>query len=112
VGKIGHVSTLPGFSFFDAVTEVVCRPASIVTVSHGLIQCRFDFKQQQMWVGIAHGLLDLYTRKAEAGRRFLCDICRPYKTLTWFRRNTIRICNVQKNELQHSHFARLHVWYR
>lgn len=57
----------PGAPHFDRALlwMKLVTPASIMVIAHNLIACRFDLENQQMWMGIMFGLMDMYVRKSD-----------------------------------------------
>ena len=54
----------PGTPHFDSAVLLLklVTPASIIVTSYHLLNSRFDYEAQQMWMGIAYGLMESFTR--------------------------------------------------
>ena len=69
--RVFHES--PGTPHFEnAVLWLkVVTPASIIVTSNNLLNSRFDYEAQQMWMGIAYGLMESFTRISDVRRTFI-----------------------------------------
>ena len=54
-------------------------PASIIVISNNLINARFDYEAQQMWMGIAYGLMESFTRISDVRDKFIS----PFGPFPW-----------------------------
>jgi len=54
----------PGSPHFEAAVLwlKLVTPASLIVISNQLLTSRFDYEAQQMWMGIAYGLMESFTR--------------------------------------------------
>lgn len=62
----------PGTPHFEAAVLwlKLVTPASIIVISNNLINTRFDYEAQQMWMGIAYGLMESFTRISDVRNNF------------------------------------------
>ena len=62
----------PGTPHFDAAVLwlKLVTPASIIVTSNHLLDSRFDYEEQQMWMGIAYGLMESFTRISDVRHVF------------------------------------------
>lgn len=63
----------PGTPHFEAAVLwlKLVTPASIIVISNNLINSRFDYVAQQMWMGIAYGLMESFTRVSDVSDAFI-----------------------------------------
>ena len=67
----------PGTAHFEAAVLwlKLVTPASIIVISNNLINARFDYEAQQMWMGIAYGLMESFTRISDVRNKFISFSC-------------------------------------
>lgn len=63
----------PGTPHFDSAVSwlKIVTPASLIVISNNLIDARFDYGAQQMWMGIAYGLMESFTRVTDVRHAFI-----------------------------------------
>jgi len=63
----------PGTPHFDSAVLwlKLVTPASIIVTSYHLLNSRFDYEAQQMWMGIAYGLMESFTRISDVRHTFI-----------------------------------------
>ena len=62
----------PGTPHFEAAVLwlKLVTPASIIVISNHIINARFNYEAQQMWMGIAYGLMESFTRISDVRNTF------------------------------------------
>lgn len=62
----------PGTPHFEAAVLwlKLVTPASIIVTSNHLLNSRFDYESQRMWMGIAYGLMESFTRISDVRHTF------------------------------------------
>ena len=70
----------PGTPHFESAVLwlKLVTPASIIVISNNLINSRFDYEAQQMWMGIAYGLMESFTRISDVRTSFICSGFLPW----------------------------------
>ena len=63
----------PGTPHFESAVLwlKLVTPASLIVISNHLLNSRFDYESQQMWMGIAYGLMESFTRKSDVRHIFI-----------------------------------------
>jgi hypothetical protein len=69
----------PGTPHFDSAVLwlKLVTPASIIVTSYHLLNSRFDYEAQQMWMGIAYGLMESFTRISDVRHTFISTPASP-----------------------------------
>lgn len=63
----------PGTPHFESAVLwlKLVTPASIIVTSYHLLNSRFDYEAQQMWMGITYGLMESFTRMSDVRYAFI-----------------------------------------
>lgn len=90
-------SVKPGVPHFDnaVLWMKLVTPASILIIAHNVLSTRFDLENQQQWMGVMFGLMDMYVRPSDNVSSLILYASVPYEQS--FRNRISRKSNVTQS---------------